>query len=166
MKAETTIKSKENEMRTTEETRRMAMEKENAGERREAGTYTPEQAARIEEISKGYSVPSDKAARIFDICLRLMTPKHPLWDRFADLLYGPEGCDWQEDSVTCEGDQVSPRQPLARKLLAKYFPEIDVEGTMAYFDERGGCCDCEILMNVDPVCSGSPDMKGTKGKAS
>lgn len=85
---------------------------------------------------------------------QIMTTEHPEWNRFADLLYGPEGCNFRhredgEGVWTCEGDQVRPDKPIARKLLAKYFPEIDIEATLEYFNEHGGCCDCEILLNVD-----------------
>lgn len=85
---------------------------------------------------------------------QIMTTEHPEWNRFADLLYGPEGCNFRhrqdgEGEWTCEGDQVRPDKPIARKLLAKYFPEIDVETTLKYFNEHGGGCDCEIILNVD-----------------
>jgi hypothetical protein len=38
---------------------------------------------------------------------------------------------------------------LAIRILSS-MPKIDVERTLAYFNTKGGYCDCEILLNVDP----------------
>ena len=32
---------------------------------------------------------------------------------------------------------------------------IDIDGTLEFFREHGGYCDCEILLNVDPDPDGS-----------
>ena len=35
--------------------------------------------------------------------------------------------------------------------------DINIEATLAYFEDHGGYCDCEILMNVDPGFWGEPN---------
>src|SRR5688572_18198194 len=37
----------------------------------------------------------------------LMTPEHPRWDEFCNLLEGPEGCDFKDDGL-CESDSNLP----------------------------------------------------------
>lgn len=76
----------------------------------------------------------------------IMTPKHPQWEEFLDRLEGPEGCNLKEGDNgiewTCEHDHA-----LATAIL-KTMPGVDVAGSIAYFEENGGMCDCEILFNV------------------
>lgn len=82
-----------------------------------------------------------------------MSPAHPGWKKFAELLEGPEGCDFKQ---TVKGDPGSTtfkcgggkNKEYATAILKKYFPKIDVEKTLAYFEKRGGYCDCEILFNI------------------
>lgn len=80
----------------------------------------------------------------------LMTPNHPDWERFYGLLQGPEGCDFREDErgkITwrCAGGM---DKSIATQILEKNFPGINVEASLAYFETRGGHCDCEIVFNV------------------
>lgn len=83
----------------------------------------------------------------------IMTPDNPDWKRFVALLEGPEGCNFQQDPNTekttwsCKGDKDKSK---ALAILMKHFPGVDVPATLAYFESRGGYCDCEILFNVDP----------------
>jgi hypothetical protein len=80
----------------------------------------------------------------------IMTPQHPRWDEFVDLLEGPEGCNihktGQGPQWNCDGND----KPLTRAILAKHFPEVDIEATMKFFNDHGGYCDCEIPLNVGP----------------
>ena len=81
----------------------------------------------------------------------IMTPEHPKWDEFCDRLEGKEGCNFKENkngktTWKCKGEN---DKTFAKKLI-KNFKGIDVEGSLRYFDEHGGHCDCEILFNVDP----------------
>jgi len=81
---------------------------------------------------------------------RLMTPEHPGWAQFCDRLGGPEGCDFHEDENgvprwRCKGGL---DKTFARAILDD-LPDIDVEGSLGFFEEHGGHCDCEILFNVD-----------------
>jgi len=88
------------------------------------------------------------------IATNVMTIDHPRWREFYQLLEGPEGCNFQEkvpgdcESVTwkCAGGK---DKSLARAILAKHFPDVDIEKSFEYFEEHGGYCDCEILFNVN-----------------
>lgn len=90
----------------------------------------------------------------------VMTPEHPDWEAFCDLLAGPEGCDFKNtdnpDETAWKCDKSSER-PLTRGILAKHFPRIDVEKTLAFFDQRGGYCDCEVIWNVEDSVVQGPD---------
>jgi hypothetical protein len=83
---------------------------------------------------------------------KVMSPGDPQWDRFYDLLQGPEGCNFHKADVpggftwTCDCDV---ERPLTRKILEKYFPTHDVGASLAYFEQHGGYCDCEVIFNVE-----------------
>jgi len=81
---------------------------------------------------------------------KIMNPKHPRWQEFIDRLQSKEGCDFKEDDkgkVTwkCKGEQ---DKSFARKILSKMGKTIDTDGSLKYFEEHGGYCDCEIVFNV------------------
>ena len=71
--------------------------------------------------------------------MKIMCPEDPRWDSFCDLLvknlnnFG--GCKhtlyW------------------SKTALRIFYPDCDINETVRYFQNRGGYCDCEILMNVD-----------------
>jgi hypothetical protein len=91
------------------------------------------------------SPPADKGSEI----KMIMTPEHPQWSAFMDLLTGPEGCNFRIEEngpmFTCGGR----KRPLARAILKKHFPQVDIEGTIDFFESHGGHCDCEIAFNVE-----------------
>lgn len=68
--------------------------------------------------------------------MAIMSPDHPLWDDFIERL----------DAVADLCDSTSDK-PLARAIL-ETIPDIDIEATFAFFEDYGGYCDCEILLNV------------------
>ena len=79
-----------------------------------------------------------------------ITPGHPHWQSFIERLSGPEGCHFREDEIGdltwyCGGGQEKSKAAAILKTM----PDIDVEGSLAYFDQHGGHCDCEIVFNVD-----------------
>lgn len=81
----------------------------------------------------------------------VMTPQHPRWDEFAERLEGPGGCNFrkdEEDGIIWNCPKLRHR-PLATAILTA-MGDIDVPASLAYFKERGGYCDCEILFNVNP----------------
>jgi hypothetical protein len=81
-----------------------------------------------------------------------MCPQHPLWQGVLDRLEGPEGCNFH---LTVPTDQASMAwtcdntHALSRKILADMKLTSDgIEDSLAHFQEHGGCCDCEILLNL------------------
>lgn len=81
----------------------------------------------------------------------IMSPEHPEWKKFVELLQGEEGCNFREDKERgvvwrCGGGY---SKVYATDILTRYFPDIDMDETLAYFEAHGGHCDCEILFNVD-----------------
>jgi hypothetical protein len=81
----------------------------------------------------------------------VMTPDHHEWERFYDLLQGPEGCDFKDGengiTWTCKGGTDTS---LALAILDKHFPTVDKDASVEHWSDHGGHCDCEILFNVDP----------------
>jgi hypothetical protein len=78
--------------------------------------------------------------------LQIMTPSHHQWEEFITRLEGPEGCDFQEDGAwkcSCDEDR-----PFTRAIL-QTIPNIDIDSTLAYFEECSGFCDCEVAFNVE-----------------
>jgi hypothetical protein len=52
-----------------------------------------------------------------------------------------------------EGDRRASRCQHDHRYATKIMTEmggIDIEKSVAYFQEHGGYCDCEICFNVDP----------------
>ena len=81
--------------------------------------------------------------------MKIMQPKHPRWEEFCERLNGPEGIDYKQEkdgrwTWKCSGGE---DKSLATAIL-KTMPEIDIEASLKYFEDNGGHCDCEILLNV------------------
>jgi hypothetical protein len=76
-----------------------------------------------------------------------MLPGNPRWEEFLERLSGPEGCDFHEDRWTCYNDTRAAQALLARMGLSR--PAIKL--SLGFYRDHGGCCDCEIVFNVDPV---------------
>ena len=45
---------------------------------------------------------------------------------------------------TCDG-----KLTFTRQILRARFPGVSIEKTIKYLQDRGGYCDCEVLLNVD-----------------
>jgi uridine phosphorylase len=45
----------------------------------------------------------------------------------------------------CDGE---PNRLKTTALLLDY--DVDVAASLAYFEEHGGYCDCEVVFNVEP----------------
>ena len=75
----------------------------------------------------------------------IMTPMHFRWKEFIAKLQ--EACKIQDAEGNigwyCDGTTKN-----ARRVLAS-MDGIDVEKSLAYFQDFGGFCDCEIVYNVD-----------------
>lgn len=80
----------------------------------------------------------------------IMTPGHPQFADFVDRLEGVDGCNFRKENGLIVWDCTGGRdRPLARAILGT-ITDVDIAGSLAYFEERGGHCDCEILFNVVP----------------
>ena len=81
----------------------------------------------------------------------IMTPQHPRWTEFAERLEGPEGCNFRkgDNDKTIWTCSSKTDRPLATAILTA-MGDVDVVASLAYFEEHGGYCDCEILFNVNP----------------
>ena len=80
----------------------------------------------------------------------IMCKDHPKWEEFILRLSGPEGCDFKEDAngKTTWKCKNGEDKSLAIKILRAMDIE-DIEGTISYFEDNSGYCDCEILFNVE-----------------
>ena len=81
----------------------------------------------------------------------VMSPAHPRWREFAERLEGPDGCDFREGDQgptwTCLGGRNRPRAVEIMRTMG--LNDDAVLASLDYFDNHGGYCDCEILLNVD-----------------
>ena len=86
----------------------------------------------------------------------VMTPKSPRWDEFCD------GLDKALGLLDCGGDgtqldrktgKVIPLNPdwpthaLTKRVLT-LMRHVDVEASIDFYEQHGGCCDCEVMLNV------------------
>ena len=79
---------------------------------------------------------------------QILAPEEDQFKDFLDRLCGPEGLDMQEQpigpvSVKCNCDFT-----FTINILKKYFPEIDINETLDYYEDLGGHCDCGIVFYV------------------
>src|SRR5262245_12511951 len=72
-----------------------------------------------------------------------LTPESPRWNEFVDALMAAL------DTWGCDGDAEPNVHHHAKRIMAA-MGDIDIAATLASFEDAGGYCDCEILMNVDP----------------
>ena len=74
------------------------------------------------------------------------------FEKFSELLEGKEGCNFTEKIM---GNQKSPTWKcyhdyrFTKKILKKYFKDIDAKKFIEFCKKNGGYCDCEILFNVE-----------------
>lgn len=71
------------------------------------------------------------------------------WDEFLFKLEGPAGCNFRKNKKgetrwNCKGGR---DRSFAEKILREMQIE-QIEQVLAFCDENGGYCDCEILFNV------------------
>jgi Protein of unknown function (DUF2695) len=79
------------------------------------------------------------------VSLEVLTTESNRWDEFADRLLADGRCD---------GDHRYAKQ------IMNEMGNIDIPASIEFFEEHGGYCDCEILLNVDPdgrIWGGTPD---------
>ncbi len=80
--------------------------------------------------------------------LQTMTTEHPQWAEFATRLSGPEGCNLTLDKDGQPTWKCNHDHAKARSILTA-MGNIDIKESISYFEQNGGYCDCEILLNVD-----------------
>ena len=78
-----------------------------------------------------------------------MTLDHPRFPEFLERLGGPEGCNFRDTPTEgmkwdCAHDKAHATAIL--RAMGLSFDEI--RSSFAYFEARGGGCDCEIVFNV------------------
>lgn len=81
----------------------------------------------------------------------IMSPKHPEWEDFIDVISGPEGMNFRgiPGSLNFNWDCTSKiDKTICRKWLAFSDPPVDVEKSLRLFEAFGGHCDCEVVFNV------------------
>lgn len=86
----------------------------------------------------------------------ILTREHPQWDQFIQVLEGIvyfheiENEDG-EPNITwhCKSDFTQTTAVLNFMISLGILKDIDINGTLKYFEDNGGYCDCEVLFNVD-----------------
>ena len=79
-------------------------------------------------------------------------PRHPRWEEFVERLCGPEGCNFIEGRTvnetrwTCFGGK--DKRFSHRILRDMGLSEQAIAVSLAYFEDHGGHCDCEVAFNV------------------
>jgi hypothetical protein len=71
--------------------------------------------------------------------MEILTLKHPRWREFANKL----------SDALADADDICDNTLRRSVRVLEKMAGIDVRGTIAWFGEHGGYCDCEILMNID-----------------
>ena len=85
----------------------------------------------------------------------VLTPEHPHWNAFCNRLERAMSVPRADDCWRCDGDGSWPDSDptlvhrYAKQVMAE-MGGIDADATLEFFKSRGGHCDCEILLNVDP----------------
>lgn len=67
----------------------------------------------------------------------IMTPAHQHWRAFKKILAR------EVRAVGCDQDLAK-----ARLMLARHFPDVNLQGSVEFFRKSGAYCDCEILFNL------------------
>ena len=75
----------------------------------------------------------------------ILTPDSDRWSAFFDAL------DYAVEVNGCDGDHwdAGPNTHRLAKRVMTEMGNVDIPESIAYFQNHGGYCDCEILMNVD-----------------
>jgi hypothetical protein len=79
----------------------------------------------------------------------VLTVESRRWRDFTERLFDKLG---GKLPGRCDGDDVATGGTNTfrySKAAMAEMGDVDVEGSLAYFEQHGGYCDCEILLNVD-----------------
>ena len=112
---------------------------------RDVGAILDVYLARTGKIALGRHRQAGKGK---SMTMEILTPKSRRWDEFADALFAVTRVPGNPDEWLCDGDAGEHVYRYAKAVMTK-MGNIDIAGTLAFFREHGGYCDCEILFNVD-----------------
>jgi hypothetical protein len=84
--------------------------------------------------------------RLGPVARQATLPRHALWNEFLERLAGPEACAFHNDNWTCFGDMRFTRRLLRDMGMSQQSIEVSV----AYLENHGGYCDCEVVFNLGP----------------
>ena len=82
--------------------------------------------------------------------MQLMTPKHPKWKDFFTRLAGPEGCHFRQENGEAKWDCQHGEDKRKAQALLYQFVDVDVNGSLEWFQANGAPCDCQILFVFNP----------------
>jgi hypothetical protein len=82
-----------------------------------------------------------------------MTFDDPRWTEFDDRLSGPEGCHFRDEGGVVEWNCKHGRDKTLSEAILRNMGlnSAEIKSTFAYFEARGGFCDCEIAMHAWPT---------------
>jgi hypothetical protein len=83
--------------------------------------------------------------------MEILTPESPRWNEFVNALTATMTAGLPEGEWHCDGDpgQAGDRAHRYARQVMQNMPGVDIDGSLAFFCQHGGHCDCEILWNVD-----------------
>lgn len=85
---------------------------------------------------------------------RLMTPEHPEWDDFMDMLVEQlvedSGLELTDEltiaHITGGCDHTFDKSRAAMMLIE----DANIRESLENFKDKGGYCDCEVVLNIQP----------------
>jgi len=99
----------------------------------------------------GFSTEAMEKKMMIATCVSsVLTPDHPRWSEFFCRLTGPEGCNFRTYPKARGGETWNCDHTLAKSaVILASMEDVDVERTLDFFQEYGGYCDCEVVLNVE-----------------
>ena len=92
--------------------------------------------------------------------LEILTPRSARWNLFVRLLEDTMTEGLPEGTWRCDDDGGDGSKHRHAEAVLAELGGVDIAGTLAFFRQHGGYCDCEILFNVD-----RPDLDDPPGSA-
>jgi hypothetical protein len=90
--------------------------------------------------------------------LEILTPESSRWRTFVVLLESTLTEGLPEGTWRCGNDGTDGSMHRYAEAVMAELGGIDIAGTLEFFRQHGGGCDCEILFNVD-----RPDLNDPPG---
>ena len=90
----------------------------------------------------------------------ILTPRSPRWSLFVRLLDNVLTEEMPANIWRCGNDGSGGSKHRYAEAVLTELGGIDIAGTLEFFRQQGGGCDCEILLNVD-----RPDLDDPPGDA-